>query len=98
MCYFGRFQFSDLQIFAKLWTDVLCRCKYFTFLRLCLNLWCILLGGDDRRVLLWNVCKAVHDIGKPVCMKGEHNSNIFCLAFNNCNDKIFSGGRCILCS
>ncbi|XP_041352872.1 DDB1- and CUL4-associated factor 5-like [Gigantopelta aegis] len=53
----------------------------------------IISGGDDRRVLLWNVYKAIHDIGQPISMKGEHNSNIFCLAFNNCNKKIFSGGN-----
>ncbi|OWF46287.1 DDB1- and CUL4-associated factor 5-like [Mizuhopecten yessoensis] len=50
-------------------------------------------GGDDRRVLLWNVQKALANIGKPAFMKGEHNSNIFCLAFDNENRKIFSGGN-----
>lgn len=50
-------------------------------------------GGDDRRVLLWNVEKALSDIGEPVVMKGEHNSNIFCLAINKTNTKIFSGGE-----
>ena len=49
-------------------------------------------GGDDRRVLLWNVEKALSDIGEPVSMKGEHNSNIFCLAINKSNTKIYSGG------
>ncbi|XP_033733769.1 DDB1- and CUL4-associated factor 5-like [Pecten maximus] len=50
-------------------------------------------GGDDRRVLLWNVQKALDHIGKPAFMKGEHNSNIFCLAFDYENKKIFSGGN-----
>lgn len=52
-----------------------------------------LLGGDDRRVLLWNMEKALSDIGSPFIMKGEHNSNIFCLAFDNENRKVFSGGK-----
>lgn len=50
-------------------------------------------GGDDRRILLWNVEKALSDIGKPSVMKGEHNSNIFCIAFNIDNTTIFSGGN-----
>ncbi|KAK3603057.1 hypothetical protein CHS0354_015750 [Potamilus streckersoni] len=50
-------------------------------------------GGDDRRVLLWNVEKAISNIGKPAVLKGEHNSNIFCLAFDNQNKTIFSGGN-----
>lgn len=54
-------------------------------------------GGDDRRVLLWNTQKALSDIGKPQYMKGEHNSNIFCLAFDAENKKIFSGGMYRLC-
>ncbi|XP_076442508.1 DDB1- and CUL4-associated factor 5-like [Babylonia areolata] len=53
----------------------------------------IVSGGDDRRVLLWNVEKALSDIGEPVPMKGEHNSNIFCLAINKSNTKIYSGGN-----
>ena len=50
------------------------------------------LGGDDRRVLLWNVEEGISSCAKPVSMKGEHHSNIFCLAFDNSNAKIFSGG------
>lgn len=53
----------------------------------------ILSGGDDRRVLMWNVEKALSDIGEPCSMKGEHNSNIFCLAINNSNSKLYSGGN-----
>lgn len=51
------------------------------------------LGGDDRRVLLWNVEKAVCGVGKPVVMKTQHNSNIFCLSFDRCKSKIFSAGN-----
>jgi DDB1- and CUL4-associated factor 5 len=50
-------------------------------------------GGDDRRVLLWNVQEAISGIGVPSAMKGEHHSNIFCIAFDNCNKKIFSSGK-----
>ncbi|XP_006814220.1 DDB1- and CUL4-associated factor 5-like [Saccoglossus kowalevskii] len=50
-------------------------------------------GGDDRRVLLWNVEKAISGLGKAVTMKGEHNSNIFCLAFSSSNNKVFSSGN-----
>ena len=50
------------------------------------------LGGDDRRVLLWQAEKALSGIGVPVSMTGNHHSNIFCLAFDNQNKKIFSGG------
>ncbi|KAL4238831.1 DDB1- and CUL4-associated factor 5 [Mactra antiquata] len=50
-------------------------------------------GGDDRRILLWNVEKALSDIGKPMVMKGEHNSNIFCVAFDITNNVAFSGGN-----
>ncbi|XP_071079698.1 DDB1- and CUL4-associated factor 5-like isoform X1 [Haliotis cracherodii] len=50
-------------------------------------------GGDDRRVLLWNVQRALWDIGEPASMKGEHISNIFCLAFDQDNKKVFSGGN-----
>ncbi|XP_063295239.1 DDB1- and CUL4-associated factor 5 [Pelobates fuscus] len=50
-------------------------------------------GGDDRRVLLWHMEQAIHSRAKPIQMKGEHHSNIFCLAFNSTNTKIFSGGN-----
>lgn len=54
---------------------------------------CLLLGGDDRRVLIWNVEKALSDISKPWTLKGEHTSNIFCLGFDSENTKVFSGGN-----
>uniref|UniRef100_H3CMH5 Ddb1 and cul4 associated factor 5 n=2 Tax=Tetraodon nigroviridis TaxID=99883 RepID=H3CMH5_TETNG len=50
-------------------------------------------GGDDRRVLLWHMEKAIHGRSKPVKLKGEHRSNIFCLAFDSSNAKVFSGGN-----
>jgi len=37
--------------------------------------------------------RALSDAGSPAVMKGEHHSNIFCVAFNNSNTKIFSGGE-----
>ncbi|KAJ7988745.1 hypothetical protein DPEC_G00312410 [Dallia pectoralis] len=51
-------------------------------------------GGDDRRVLLWNMEKALHArSAKPLKLKGEHLSNIFCLAFDSTNTRVFSGGN-----
>ncbi|CAL4087615.1 unnamed protein product, partial [Meganyctiphanes norvegica] len=50
-------------------------------------------GGDDRRVLLWNVDAALAGSQRPRPMKGEHNSNIFCLGFDSCNSKVFSAGN-----
>lgn len=50
-------------------------------------------GGDDRRVLLWHMEQAIHARSKPVKLKGEHLSNIFCLAFDSTNRKVFSGGN-----
>lgn len=50
-------------------------------------------GGDDRRVLLWHMEKAIHGRSKPMKLKGEHRSNIFCLAFDSSNTKVFSGGE-----
>ncbi|XP_077996129.1 uncharacterized protein LOC144449464 [Glandiceps talaboti] len=50
-------------------------------------------GGDDRRVLVWNIEKTLSDFGDPAIMKGEHDSNIFCLAFSSTNSKIFSSGN-----
>ncbi|MEE6491833.1 hypothetical protein FKM82_016395 [Ascaphus truei] len=50
-------------------------------------------GGDDRRVLLWHMEQAIHSRAKPIQLRGEHHSNIFCLAFNSSNTKVFSGGN-----
>lgn len=51
------------------------------------------LGGDDRRLLFWNLDKAMLGQGAPVQMKKQHESNIFCLGYDNSNRKIFSGGN-----
>ncbi|XP_075701045.1 DDB1- and CUL4-associated factor 5 isoform X2 [Rhinoderma darwinii] len=37
--------------------------------------------------------KAIQSKTAPIQLKGEHHSNIFCLAFNSCNTKVFSGGN-----
>nr|XP_034174648.1 DDB1- and CUL4-associated factor 5 isoform X2 [Osmia lignaria] len=50
-------------------------------------------GGDDRRVLLWKVEQAIQDVGKPVVMKAQHISNIFCLGYDSSKTKIFSAGN-----
>lgn len=52
-------------------------------------------GGDDKEVLLWNTHQALSGIGKPVSMKTMHQSNIFCLAFDNENKTVISGGEYI---
>ncbi|XP_045065006.1 DDB1- and CUL4-associated factor 5-like isoform X2 [Coregonus clupeaformis] len=51
-------------------------------------------GGDDRRVLLWDLERVLHArSAKPLILKGEHLSNIFCLAFDSTNKRVFSGGN-----
>ncbi|XP_060521769.1 DDB1- and CUL4-associated factor 5 isoform X2 [Cylas formicarius] len=50
-------------------------------------------GGDDRRVLLWSVLESIYDKGSPVVMRKPHVSNIFCVAFDSRNERIFSGGN-----
>lgn len=50
-------------------------------------------GGDDRRVLLWCLTQSIYDKGYPTSMKKTHNSNIFCVAFDSKNKRIFSGGN-----
>lgn len=51
------------------------------------------IGGDDRRVLLWHTQRALHNIEKPVVMKSEHLSNIFCLSFDNTSTHVYSAGN-----
>ena len=52
-----------------------------------------MLGGDDRRVLLWNVNKAIRKKNvTPYALKTEHLSNIFCTVFDNANKHILSAG------
>ncbi|XP_046750660.1 DDB1- and CUL4-associated factor 5 [Diprion similis] len=50
-------------------------------------------GGDDRRVLLWQVEQAIQGVGKPAVMKAQHASNIFCLGYDSTKAKIFSAGN-----
>jgi WD repeat-containing protein 22 len=50
-------------------------------------------GGDDRRVLIWNVEQAVHGVSKPAAMRAQHISNIFCLGVDSTNSKVFSAGN-----
>ncbi|XP_037945815.1 DDB1- and CUL4-associated factor 5-like [Teleopsis dalmanni] len=50
-------------------------------------------GGDDRRVLIWDIEKSLAGLGTPRCHLTEHNSNIFCLAFDKPNRKILSGSN-----
>ncbi|XP_031786381.1 DDB1- and CUL4-associated factor 5 isoform X1 [Nasonia vitripennis] len=50
-------------------------------------------GGDDKRVLLWDVERSIQEHGKPIMMKAHHLSNIFCLGYNSSKSKIFSAGN-----
>ncbi|XP_017099827.2 DDB1- and CUL4-associated factor 5 isoform X1 [Drosophila bipectinata] len=51
-------------------------------------------GGDDKRVLLWNIDQeVVSELGNPRSMNEKHASNIFCLGFDTHNSYIFSGGN-----
>jgi WD repeat-containing protein 22 len=50
-------------------------------------------GGDDRRVLLWNLEEALEGRGHVRCMAAEHKSNIFCLDTDHALTKIYSGGN-----
>lgn len=51
-------------------------------------------GGDDRRVLLWQMSDAMMSASsKPCVMQKQHQSNIFCLAVTGDNTKILSGGN-----
>jgi WD repeat-containing protein 22 len=51
------------------------------------------IGGDDRRVLMWNVQKSLMTRDEPKMMVKQHLSNIFCLGFDSTNSRIFSGGN-----
>ncbi|XP_039283039.1 DDB1- and CUL4-associated factor 5 [Nilaparvata lugens] len=50
-------------------------------------------GGDDQRVLLWNVQEALQGISKPKEMRAQHVSNIFCLGYDSKNTRLFSAGN-----
>ena len=57
-------------------------------------------GGDDKRVLCWDVDRSItshhshqgRGSYKPIVMSAEHDSNIFCLSFDDKKTKIYSGG------
>ena len=41
-------------------------------------------GGDDRRILLWEVAKTLNDSKSPTkIMKATHESNVFCIDFDS---------------
>ncbi|KAF8770636.1 DDB1- and CUL4-associated factor 5 like protein [Argiope bruennichi] len=50
-------------------------------------------GGDDKRILIWNIDQTLTGSLPPKSMKGEHNSNIFCLGFSTNHSKLFSAGN-----
>lgn len=59
-------------------------------------------AGDDKRVLLWNINDHFFSSSsdnqtirknRPRVMPGQHNSNIFTLAWDNEDQRIFSGGN-----
>ena len=53
-------------------------------------------GGDDKRVLLWNMTAALQEAKltkKPSVMKGQHDSNIFCLGLDEAKTRVYSGGN-----
>ena len=51
-------------------------------------------GGDDRRILIWDVSQALDQRPKSrKIMKATHESNIFCIDFDCGNRKLFSGGN-----
>ena len=40
-------------------------------------------GGDDRRILIWDMAKTISDAKKPnKSMIGCHESNVFCIDFD----------------
>lgn len=58
----------------------------------CLLFWS--LAGDCKRVLLWSINDDVFSTEQePIEMKTQHNSNVFALAWDNENQKIFSGAN-----
>jgi len=50
-------------------------------------------GGDDRRILLWNLGQTLKGKGEPRIMQAEHSSNVFALAIASDNGRIYSGGN-----
>lgn len=58
--------------------------KIYTFLNL--------LGGDDLRVLVWNVSRLMNGDCKYVAMTTVHNSNIFSLSVSFDDSYVYSSG------
>lgn len=52
-------------------------------------------GGDDRRLLIWNLWKTIFDSKAPFCINTTHNSNINTIAFNVNNKTVATGGNFI---
>ncbi len=72
--------------------------KYIIFeprLKIVLNINSVCTAGDDKRVLVWNVDRDLFDKvnGKIETMNAQHFSNVFTLAWDNEDKKIFSGGN-----
>lgn len=53
----------------------------------------VLKGGDDKRVLVWDVEKSLAGTSTPRALATEQASNIFCLGFDSKNRKLISGGN-----
>ena len=50
------------------------------------------LGGDDLRVLVWNVSRLMNGDCKYVAMTTAHNSNIFSLSVSFDDSYVYSSG------
>ena len=66
--------------------------KKFAYLFLVICCYFFVSGGDDRRALVWKYQKALNDL-QPHSLESLHLSNIFCLAFNEDNSQVISGGK-----
>lgn len=53
----------------------------------------MILGGDDKRVLVWDIEKSLAGTVGPRALATEQSSNIFCLGFDSKNRKLISGGN-----
>ena len=56
---------------------------------------CLLAGGDDKRVLIWNMSETLftQTHRSPVPLNATHLSNIFSIKFDNDNRRIISAGK-----
>jgi len=51
-------------------------------------------GGDDKRVLIWSIDRDLLSTrSQPHVLKNQHHSNIFTLAWDHENRRVFSGGN-----